>query len=306
MGLAASWSGPALADEPGRLPLEWNAEEDCPDRAAAEGAILDILSQRASNEGGSDFVSVDITRLPSGRWEARIATHGDSGSGQRRLEGASCERVADAAILIAAMTLDAVGVAHKVKTTQAAAKHAPAAPAPTPEHPRPLVGVRVPGDVGSLPGPTLGVSVLLGVEAGRARVETEATVWAPRLAMTGPTAGSGGEIGLYTGGLRGCLDAVQASGGELRLGVCLGGEAGVSTGVAVGIDPATHRRGTWAAALGGVALRQVSPSGLTYGLSADLGVAIRRPAFVIDNFGTVFQASPVVARASLDLAWIFP
>jgi hypothetical protein len=306
VGLAVAGSAPARADEPGRLPLEWNVEDDCPDRAEAESAILEIVGQRAPSDASSDSVTVDIARLPGGRWEARIATHGDSGSGQRRLEGASCERVAEAAILIAAMTIDAVGVAHKAKTTRAAAKRSPDAPLLSAEHPRPVVGVRVPADLGSLPGPTLGLGVFVGVEAGRARVEGQGTIWAPRLALSGPTTGSGGEIGLYAGGVRGCFDAVQVSGGETRFGVCLGGEAGVSTGVAVGIGASTHQKGTWAAGLAGVSLRQVGASGLAFGLSADLGAPIRRPAFVIDNFGVVFQASPVVGRASLDLAWIFP
>ena len=34
------------------------------------------------------------------------------------------------------------------------------------------------------------------------------------VALTGPTAGSGGEIGLFTAGVQGCLDAVVASAGE--------------------------------------------------------------------------------------------
>jgi hypothetical protein len=316
VGTLASWPTPALADRPARLPLEWSAEGDCPDRAAAEASILDILGQRVPGEASSDLVRVEITSLPSGRWQATITTRGESGSGQRRLEGSSCERVAEAAILIAAMTLDAEKVVQEVKTKRAAAKSATdaqaagkgavegqAAPA---DRPRALLGVQVPADVGSLPGPTIGLGVVFGMEAGRVRVAGEATLWAPRVALTGPTAGSGGEIGLYTAGVTGCLDAVVASAGEIRLGPCLGAEAGVTTGTSVGINPAVQRRGTWVAGLGGLSLRRTASAGLSYGLLAELGVPTRRPAFVIDNFGTVFQASPVVVRLSLGLAWIFP
>jgi hypothetical protein len=306
MGLVALGSARARADESGSLGLEWNADEECPDRAAAEAAVLEILGERAPSDANSNLVRVDITRLPNERWEVRIVTHGEAGNGQRRFEGSSCERVAEAAILIVAMTLDAVGVAHQVKADRAAAKRVTAAPSPTAEGLRPSLGARVPFDSGSLPSPTLGLGAVFGVEGGRARLEGEAVLWVPQQALTGPTPGSGVEIGLYTGGARGCLDAVRAYEGQLRVGACLGGELGVTTGSTVRLDPAVRQSGLWAAGLGGLTLRHVNSSGLAYGASADLGVPIRRPSFVINNFGPLFQASPAVFRASLSVAWIFP
>jgi hypothetical protein len=319
VSLLASWPATALADKPARLPLEWSAEGNCPDRAAAESSILDMLGQRVPSEASADLVRVEIMSLPNGRWSATITTRGESGSGQRRLEGSTCERVAEAAILIVAMTLDAEKVVQEVKTKRAAAKNATiteaqpvpvastaeAQPAPI-DRPRALLGVQVPADVGSLPGPTIGLGVVFGMEAWRVHVEGQGTFWAPRVALTGPTAGSGGEIGLFTAGVQGCVDAVVASAGEIRLGPCLGAEAGVTTGTSVGINPAVQRRGTWVAGLGGLSLRRTAASGLSYGVLAELGVPVRRPAFVIDHFGPVFQASPAVLRMSLNLAWIFP
>jgi hypothetical protein len=316
MGLVLLWSSGAGAAESGGLALEWNAAEDCPDQSAAEAAIRDILGRRGATETKPDTVKVDITRLPSGRWEVQIETFGDSGTGHRRFEGSSCERVAEAAFLIVAMALDPLAVAHEVKAARTEATHRTVEPVSVEpvstvehskaEHARPLLGLRIGGDVGSLPGPALGLSGLLGFQDGPLRIEGDGTLWLPRQALAGPTVGSGGEIGLYTGGLRGCLEAVLASGSSLRLGVCVGGEVGVQTGHAIGILPGTSRSGVWALGLGGLSLRQVSPSGLTYGLSLDAGAPIRRPSFVIDNYGQVFQASAIVGRASVDVAWIFP
>jgi hypothetical protein len=306
LGLVALWSSRVMAEEPGGLALEWNAAEDCPDQSAAEAAIREILGSRTASDPKPDAVKVDITRLFNGRWEVRIVTYGESGTGHRSFEGSSCERVAEAAILIVAMALDPLGVAHEVKTARTEAKHPTVEAVSTAEHLRPMLGLRVAADVGSLPGPTLGLSGLFGLQDGPLRIEGEGTLWFPRLALTGPTLGSGGEIGLYTGGVRGCLEGVLASGSNLRLGVCVGGEVGVSTGRAVGIVPEAAKSGPWAAGLGGLSLRQVTSSGLTYGLSVDVGAPLRRPSFVIDNYGPIFQASTIVGRASVDLAWIFP
>jgi hypothetical protein len=56
----------------------------------------------------------------------------------------------------------------------------------------------------------------------------------------------------------------------------------------------------------------VTASGLMPWLSLDVGTAVRRPSFIV-NPGSrlpppvlVFQASEVVARAALGLAWLFP
>jgi hypothetical protein len=308
LGSLTLWSAFGRADEPKHLDLEWNAADGCPDRVEAEAAIREIIGQRATTEADVDFVKVDITRLAADRWEARIVTHAASDTGVRRFEGPSCKRVTEATILIVAMTLDPMGAAEQI-TTLRATEHAEAPPRAV-ESPGVMLGARVVGDVGSLPAPTLGVVGVLGIQSGSAHVEGEATVWLSRLADA-PAPGPGfGEISLYTGGLHACWDAVQAFGGELRLGGCLGGEAGTSTGRGLYIpNPAPAQHGTWAAGLAGVSLRQVSSSGLTFWMSVDVGVPLRRPRFVIDasagQHPLVFQASPVVGRASCGLAWIF-
>ncbi len=297
------WAARGLADEPKAIDLEWNAADGCPDRAEAEAAIREIVGQRTVTDADLDLVKVDIAQRGDGRWEARIVTHGAAGTGLRRFEGASCKRVTEATILIVAMTLDPMGVAEQITDLRGAADRGEATPRAA-EGPAVMIGARAMADLGSLPSPTLGVAGVLGIQSGPAHFEGEATVWLPRLAASGATQGSGGEIGLYTGGFRGCLDVAHAFRGELRSALCLGGEAGTSTGKGFGFVGAARSSGIWAAGLAGVSVREVSASGLTFWMSVEVGVPIRRHRYFIDN-SAVFQASPVVGRASFGLAWVF-
>lgn len=172
-----------------------------------------------------------------------------------------------------------------------------------------LAGLRATADVGSLPGPAGGLGAVLGVQYGRWHLEGDATAWLPRVALAPPARDRGGEIGLSSGGLRACWDAVQSASGELRLGGCLAGEAGVTTGQGTtGIARPEQTSGLWVAAFAGVTARQVSASGLAPWLSLDIGAPIRRPMYVIDSGSSrvfVFQASEFGGRAALGLAWIF-
>jgi hypothetical protein len=292
--------------------LDWNAAPGCPDRATAEAAIREILGPRTMTGGPSDLVQVEISRLAEGRWEARVLTRGTSGSGERRFEGPTCNLVADAAVLVAAMMFDPLAIAERIKSmTEASQRAAPSPmPPPTRDRPRMLAGLLAAADVGSLPGPSGGLGVVLGVQYGRWHFEGDATAWLPRLALAPPAQDRGGEIDLYSGGLRACWDGAQSASGELRLGACLAGEAGVTTGQGTtGIAQPQQTSGLWAAAFAGVTARQVSASGLAPWLSLDIGTPVRRPMYVIDSGSSrvfVFQASEIVGRAALGVAWIFP
>jgi hypothetical protein len=115
----------------------------------------------------------------------------------------------------------------------------------------------------------------------------------------------GGRFGLFTGGVRGCLDALPGD-AALQLGPCLGGEVGVATGRGEDItDPETDED-LWAAALLGVSLRYARPANLYLALLVEAGVPLRRPTGEIPDFPDVFRASPVIGRASLTLGWLFP
>jgi hypothetical protein len=310
----ALWPTTVRADVPpgGSLNLEWNAGAGCPDRADAEAAIREILGSRVVTGGPADVVHVDISELGDGRWEGLVRARGPGGSSERRFVGPTCSLVVDAAVLVVALMLDPVASAERINSMREGSQRAvtPSMQGPARDRSRVLVGLRAVGDVGSLPGPAAGLGVVLGVQYGRWLLEGGATVWTPRLALAAPADDRGGEIGLYSGDLRGCWDGVRSASGELRLGGCLDGEAGATTGQGtIGLAQRHQTSGLWAAVYAGIMARQVSATGLTPWLSLDVGAPIRRPAFVIDggsNTVFVFQASGLVGRVAIGLAWIFP
>jgi hypothetical protein len=311
----ALWPGMGWADvSPGiDSALEWNAGSACPDKAAAESAIQDLLGSPIAAAEPLDVVQVDLSEQTDGRWEARIRTRGSSGSGERRFVGPTCDLVANAAVLVVAMTLEPTATAERVTAMRDASRQPVSAPLPAHEHLRMIAGLHAVADLGSLPGAASGLGVVLGVHYERWHLEGEGTAWSPRLALAEPAEEQGGEIGLYTGGLRGCWDGLRSASGELRLGGCLDGEAGVTSGKGtVGIAQRHETSGLWVAVFAGLTARQVTASGLTPWLSLDVGTAVRRPSFVVNSGSRlappvlVFQASEVVARAALGLAWLFP
>jgi hypothetical protein len=247
-------------------------------------------------------VAVDVVLAPapegagSAGWEAHITTRGTGGVGERRFMGSTCERVADAATLIVAMTLDPVGVASRVEPSHARASE---------DELRFGVGAEGKLDVGSLPLPALGAAALFGASYARWRIEGDGTLFLPRVASRGPRPGSGGEIGLYTAGLRGCFEGLDIPSLPLRAGVCAGAELGYTTGRGIDIRYPTRSGGLWGAALVGLTLREIA-SPLSPWLSVDVGAPYPRPTYEIEGFGPVFRSSPVIMRAAIGMAWIFP
>jgi hypothetical protein len=170
------------------------------------------------------------------------------------------------------------------------------------------LGVSAAVDVGSLPAPSAGLGAVFGVHRAPFGVDLRGAAWSPQVATSRVAPGEGGQIGLYAGSLVGCLDVLPLFGGRYALSMCAGPEVGVTTGEGLGIRRPSHPSGLWTAALAGLALQSAAPSAapLAVSLSLDLGVPFRAPAFALDGADTVFEAAPVVGRATLDVAWRAP
>src|SRR5687767_5655370 len=91
------------------IELAWRAPAGCPDEQWAKNAIRGYLGQRKLDSAKPIDVRVDIMPVGGGRFRAAISLGGGA-SGDRRFEGASCARVADAAVLIVALMFDPVEV----------------------------------------------------------------------------------------------------------------------------------------------------------------------------------------------------
>jgi hypothetical protein len=311
-------SGEARADEArpdadgdARVSFEWNAADGCPDGAAARAAVARFAGNAAFDPSYSVTVRVDLVPGPDGDWRAQVELRSSHGQGGREFHGPTCEDVAQAATLIVAVMLDPLETAMRVKAAEARAAAARREGQPddvgeaSRSRSRWQVGLETSGDIGSLPAPTLGIGVEAGLHAGMARLEAEGAYWVRARATGGPTPGSGGQIGLFAGGLRGCLDAVRSATDAFRLGVCLHGELGVSTGSGFGIDLPARSSALWGAGFAGLSA-QLNSSPLATWLTVEAGTPLVRPVYAIDGFGEVFRASPALLRVSSGVAWSFP
>lgn len=303
-------AGPALAAEP--VQLVWRAPPACPDEAWARNALAGYLGSRVSDDYRPMSVRVDIAPTAGGRFRADLSLDGGA-SGDRRFEGATCARVADAAVLIVALMLDPVEVVTQIEAPVPREVAAPK-PATAPEIERKRsgeektrfqIGLQATGDAGSLPEPSIGAGLTAGVRFARARIEADGAAWMPQRALAGPTRVSGGEISLLTAGLRGCVAPFGPAAGVV-VEPCLRLEAGVARGTGFGIAEPASSRAPWGAAYAGFTLRQWTAESFGAWLSVEGGTPFVRPNHLIEDYGTVFRASPLLGRLAFGLAWSFP
>lgn len=291
------------------LALDWQVADGCPSRTEAERAITTSLRQRGFSRAPAARLSVTITRGASGRFEARVAIVDVRGSGERVFDGASCERVAEAAELIASIALEASDVAERsVRDEPIEVPQPVAAAAAHVEGPRLALGLGAQAGFGSLPKPSAGLGASFGVDWEKLVAELQVVAWLPSFAELAGSERSGGEIGLYAIGIRGCYPLLTAAGAALDVAPCLGLEAGLTTGHGVNVGQSLQPIGHWIATFAGISLRQVVNSGLRAVFSIDAGVPLLRPRYVFDDAGQnipVFRARQITTRASLGIAWLF-
>jgi hypothetical protein len=304
---ALAIAGVARAEVAG-ISFDWSAPDGCPDDAAARAAIAHYAGESAF--GPSYPVNVRVVLAPEaeGDWRGRVELRSPEGRGHRDFRGATCEEVAQASTLIVAIMLDPLKTAAKVRAAEAGLAESRRAEAPLEpggDRTHVDVGVVTSADHGSLPSASLGVGLEASVRAGIAMLEAQGTYWVPQRVVAGPSPFSGGQIGLYSGGLRGCVDAVRSHPDVFRLGVCLHGELGVATGTGFGIDEPVHSSALWGAGFVGLSAWLAS-SPLATWLTLEMGTPLSRPVYGIDGFGEVFRASPVLLRGSTGVAWTFP
>ena len=274
------------------------------DRDAARNAIEAAIGPSAAQAKTHAVVRVASRRSTTrDRWSADIWMYDETGGGERSFDGATCMQVAQA---------DGDGRRIRAgrsaceRRRRAAVRRRAARVAAHGDHERTRfgIGVRARGDIGSLPALDAGMALVLEARYRRFGAELEGSAWLPQITYSGPVSGSGGEFALYTGGLRGCFDLLGT--GTWSLGPCAGAEAGMTTGSGVGLTERRSSRVFWATGLFGAGVRFLGGSPLELGLLAEMGVPFHRAAWQLDDFGPVFQPSPVIGRASLGLSYLFP
>jgi hypothetical protein len=307
ISFSCAWACPVRASDVAPQELHWDAAVGCPDADAGRKAIDDLLAPRGLTGPWGAAVIVTIIRRPDARWQAEVAIRDAGGATQRHLDGAKCSTVAGAAALVVAMALETIAASERTANAPAVSTAAVpplAAPAAEPSAFSVALGARAVFDAGSLPLPSAGVGPLLSFQFGALRLAADVTFWLPRLA-SGPNAGSGAQIGLLSAAMHGSYLALPIA-EQFGIEPCVTVEAGIARGFGVEVLDVAHQTAPWAALFAGVALRQRSRSGLSSGLMLQAGAPLFRPNYVVTDYGRVFRAWPIVARAAIDVAWTFP
>lgn len=278
--------------------VTWSAPDECPERERVVERIDRELGGPAAQVEPAVEASLTVTH-DDATWRLHVALRGPAASlGERELEGASCEEVTDAAVLIVALAVRAEA-AHEATPAPAS----PAAPVVIENHvvvhaSPPItwaVAAGVGGEAGALPGAGPGFEVALAMQRSRLSVELAGMYWLGQRA-TLASSDAGGDVDLLAGTLRGCYAVIAT------VGACAGVEVGALHAVGVNATDAMTHRTLWLAPAVGVVARW--PLGNRMGVVAhgDLAAPVTRPHFVLDgNPDDIFQPAPVVGRVGLAL-----
>lgn len=304
--MAAALAGPAVE-------LRWDAPAGCPSQEEVAGQIAEMVGDSAEAPARVEF---RVERRDE-RWQLVGEISGVADGGRRELSAASCEELAEAAVLIVAIAVDPPVVPEAPEPAPVGeAEPEPVAapvvePASTEQAQRQLraerafvwlsrsptrrawalVGLGGGAGIGVLPGPAGVVRLSLGVRGSRRpgvftterwSVALVQDVWLPRGLEVSSAPRYGGRFWAYSAGVRGCGvvwtgESVESGGGR-RLSVPLCGA--IAAGVMVG-------EGTGALS---VSQRRVAP---WVTASAGPGLRVR----LSPQVGLLFAAEVVVALA---------
>ena len=203
------------------LALDWDAPGGCPDEDDVEALVAQRLGEHSTTSTSRLSASGRVTQTPTG-FLLTLSTP----TGERRLESARCDELAQSAAVILALLIDP----HALPQTPSAAAAASEVPEPEPAAPevaqpsatytRPLVlhgslRAELVGDAGLLPRVSLGPGVAGGVVLNRTTLEISGTYL--------PGQDVRAEAGYDVGDLRafiGRLGACQALLARPSLGPC--------------------------------------------------------------------------------------
>ena len=273
--------------------LSWSAPEECPSAAEVEGYVDRDLGAIAHGRTVVRANGVVSTRS-DGRYGVELELDtGAARSSRRELTGVSCAEVSEAAALVVALTIRA--------EAEPATKPAPE-PAREPEaepvvnrHARPYLAAALALDVGSLPKPTVGLSLAGGVTFAGLRVEPAIAVYAPQSGDIAGT-GEGAHFVLGAAQLRACAPFPRS---ELWLAPCLGGGVDLVHASGFGADE-TRVASTFDAFGTGALLAgwDISPI-ISARLDVGAVLPLARPSFVVDGQGQVYHRGSVALRSLL-------
>jgi len=294
-------AGPGHAEETGAFSLSWQAPAGCPSRDELRAQVARLLGGTIRVPHGGDIRARAVVEHGQ-NWSLAIETESSGRPGQRAIEAASCQDLADATALIIALMIDPDAVAaHAAQPKPIPAPPPPdSRPAPSPKRRSVeyLVGVHAAASQGTLPSFDVGAGGGIGLAGRRWRVELRGTYGLRRDQTVAAAAlpGASGQFSFAAAALAACLNFRW---GGLALGPCADAELGLVSAKGVGVSESFPAQTLWSA-LGGGAFAAI-PLGphLSLPLHLDVLAPLQRTEFVLKNVpGRVFKAPAVGGRLS--------
>lgn len=316
--VAASSLGAAQEAEkkPAPLParaaplLQWEAPAECPLAEEMQAAVERLAGESSARLNDAEVRIKQIGLL----WVAELRTE----NGIRAVRGKTCREVADAAAVIWALSVapvdattnepqsDTPEIATEVatprslerETSSASGFAAGADDSGSRGSLRFGISLRLLGEMGNLPEPTVGLAGRLRIGSTRAFGEFALLKLFPRSAGVESSPGRGGEIDWFAGQVAGCVAPFASA----LLFACGGTEIGRLTGTGFGVDHPTSESALWVAPTGTLTWRLVDER--SFQLEAGLGfsVPLLRPTFTLDRLA-VYRPAPVSGRLELGIGW---
>lgn len=325
----------ASAAEPSSTEVHWTAPAECPTERAVRQWVENALGQPIETEREQALsLSAQVTRTPDDRYVLVLSTSSRSGTGRRQLSDRQCHKLAAAAALVMALSIDPARTEKLARERNVAAETGestsepkadprqtpraalPAAaddrPAKVPTGgeisrvPTPFVMVRTLVGAGILPKVHAGASLGIGLRLGHDfELRAVGQGWLPRSAPVGETGGTI-RMSLWSIGLDACWRPTQRS---VWPYACVGEAIGRMQGLGTGLEQAHTERATWAATLGELGVSYRLGAGLNALGSVVGGISNLRPRFGVLDSGTsnlIFQPSLVFLYLTLGVAAEWP
>jgi len=293
---------PVCADEVGALTFSWQAPAGCPSRDNLRVEIARLLGGDIRIRQGGDIKARAVVTHGQ-TWSLAIETELAGRPGQRSIDAASCQDLADATALIIALMIDPDAVAaHATPPKPILATPAVETGSAPPRKPRSvenLVDIHAAGSYGILPSVDVGLGGGVGLVGQRWRVELRGTYGLRRdqRAMAAAPAGAYGQFGFTAATLAACFNLGREG---PAFGLCADYELGVISARGVGVSESLPARTLWSALGAGAYAAIQLDHHLSLPLHVDVLVPLGRPEFVFKHEpGRVFQAPAVGARISL-------
>jgi hypothetical protein len=318
LSLATAPAPPERASEQ----VQWSAPAECPDEAEVKARVDRILAEGGSGRREAVRLQLSVAREGEGfRLTAELAL-GDAPSGRRVVEGASCDDLAEAAVLIAAIAIDPDLVPPEPVEPATPPSEAPAEPTPSevvPEPPKPepapteptqpqprepapravdpIATPRPPANAIVTPVATVDFGLGLGrlaapvpMAMGRAGagVEIGAFRGLARISAFGPSRGevegfsTGGLFGAVTGGIAGCG---RTPGPRFSFVGCLATDLGVAFGRGENTTNTLTARSLWWGIEAEAGVELALGPRFALALRGDGGVMPVRTDFTVDGQG---------------------